>query len=208
MGLSNHDVRKLERAETTGTAQLFSLQRAAEAMNCTLVYALVPNEPLEAFFDRQARAVASEHMKPVEQTMALEGQSVSREASEWILEAYIRTKLPLNLVWDSEDDLGQQLMPRKLTGTERRSVPAKLDEPVGSARRRTRSKPKASLKQRRADVRARAAALQGSDVAGERWLNAPAIGLNGAVPSDLLRSREGIDRVEELLMRLEYGVYC
>ena len=73
MNLSDRDVRALEDAETIGTAQLLSLQRAADAMNCTVVYALVPNEPLEAIFDRQARTVPREHMKPVEQTMALEG---------------------------------------------------------------------------------------------------------------------------------------
>ncbi|WP_379962277.1 antitoxin Xre/MbcA/ParS toxin-binding domain-containing protein [Dongia sedimenti] len=64
-----------------------------------------------------------------------------------------------------------------------------------------------SLKERRASIQARAAALQGSEAAGKKWLTAPAIGLNGEVPADLLRSQQGAERVEELLMRLEYGVY-
>ncbi|WP_395015409.1 mobile mystery protein A [Dongia sp.] len=113
MGTSDYRVRELEDAETIGTAQLFSLQRAAEAMNCTVVYALVPNASLEAFYDRQARTVAREQLKWVEQTMALEGQSVSREASERILEDYIRTKLPPNEVWNAEDDFREQLLRRK-----------------------------------------------------------------------------------------------
>jgi uncharacterized protein (DUF2384 family) len=70
-----------------------------------------------------------------------------------------------------------------------------------------RSKHHPAMKELRAAIRARAAALQGSDEAGEKWLKTPAIGLNGEVPSHLLRSRQGADRVEELLMRLEYGVY-
>ena len=64
-----------------------------------------------------------------------------------------------------------------------------------------------SFKERRAAIRARAAALQGSEKAGDKWLKTPAIGLNGKTPSELLRSRNGADLVEELLMRLEHDVY-
>jgi putative toxin-antitoxin system antitoxin component (TIGR02293 family) len=64
-----------------------------------------------------------------------------------------------------------------------------------------------SLKERRDVIRERAAALQGSKKAGDIWLKTPAIGLDGKVPRDLLRSRRGADLVEELLGRLECGVY-
>src|SRR5262245_57390023 len=37
----------VERSEANGTIQLKTLRRAAEALDCTLVYALVPNSSLE-----------------------------------------------------------------------------------------------------------------------------------------------------------------
>ncbi len=47
-------VGQIERAETTGAVQLSTLSRAAEAMNCEVVYVLVPREPLEEMVWRQA----------------------------------------------------------------------------------------------------------------------------------------------------------
>ena len=41
----------------------------------------------------------------------------------------------------------------------------------------------------------------------ELWLCRPALGLNGVRPIDLLQSPEGKLLVQELLGRLEYGVY-
>src|SRR6266567_3571094 len=40
-------VTAMEQSELKGTIQLATLRRIAAAMNCTLVYALVPNDPLE-----------------------------------------------------------------------------------------------------------------------------------------------------------------
>ena len=37
----------LEKSEAKGTIELATLRRVAEALDCTLVYALVPNKPLE-----------------------------------------------------------------------------------------------------------------------------------------------------------------
>lgn len=47
MGVSQPRVAQLERAEVTGTIQLRNLMRAAEALDCSLCYVLVPREPLE-----------------------------------------------------------------------------------------------------------------------------------------------------------------
>ena len=40
------------------------------------------------------------------------------------------------------------------------------------------------------------------------WFHAPALGLSGARPIDLLNSEQGGERVRELLRRIEYGGYC
>lgn len=42
----------------------------------------------------------------------------------------------------------------------------------------------------------------------ERWLEAPAIALDGKRPLDLLTSAPGIEAVKDLLIRMEYGVYA
>jgi predicted DNA-binding mobile mystery protein A len=54
MELSQTRVAQLEVAEVDGSIRLAALLRAAEAMSCTLVYALVPKEPLEDIVLRQA----------------------------------------------------------------------------------------------------------------------------------------------------------
>jgi predicted DNA-binding mobile mystery protein A len=54
MGVTASNVSQLERAETAGSIQLATLERAAQALNCRLWYVLVPNEPLEQMVRRQA----------------------------------------------------------------------------------------------------------------------------------------------------------
>lgn len=54
MGYSPTHVRWLEAEEVDGSIRLRTLRCAAEAMNCRLVYALRPREPLEDIVYRQA----------------------------------------------------------------------------------------------------------------------------------------------------------
>jgi putative toxin-antitoxin system antitoxin component (TIGR02293 family) len=44
-------------------------------------------------------------------------------------------------------------------------------------------------------------------VAAQQWLNAPQFGLGGAVPMDYARTELGAREVENLLGRIEHGVY-
>lgn len=73
-GLTASAIQSLERQEAAGTATLDSLQRAAEALDCTLVYALVPNRSLEETVQQQARTVAREIDDATKRTMQLEAQ--------------------------------------------------------------------------------------------------------------------------------------
>jgi predicted DNA-binding mobile mystery protein A len=59
MGQSQPAVSKLERSETTDRVQLDSLRRAADALDCDLVYALVPRTSLEATVRARARVLAT-----------------------------------------------------------------------------------------------------------------------------------------------------
>ena len=76
LGISRQAVSQLERSEIDGTIQLETLRRAAEAMDCTLVYAIVPNGSLEEIVDRRAFEVASVTADRVAHTMRLEDQGV------------------------------------------------------------------------------------------------------------------------------------
>ncbi len=58
-----------------------------------------------------------------------------------------------------------------------------------------------------AEVLARATQVLGDQEQAERWMLAPALGLSGWQPLDLLATPAGLAMVEEHLDRLEYGVY-
>ena len=80
MGISNPAVFALERTERQGTIRLDTLRRAAEAMDCTLVYALIPNQALEQTVHEQAGRIVDAQLQRVDQTMTLEDQSVAMPA--------------------------------------------------------------------------------------------------------------------------------
>lgn len=59
-----------------------------------------------------------------------------------------------------------------------------------------------------ATILARAADLLGGQAEAEAWLAAPQIGLDQRRPIDLLATPAGTALVEELLDRMDYGVYA
>ncbi len=67
----------LERSEVKGSIELATLRRVAEALDCTLVYALVPNKSLETTIYERAREFARRRLEPVEHSMLLEDQKVA-----------------------------------------------------------------------------------------------------------------------------------
>src|SRR5215217_3554600 len=58
LGVSQPRVSDIEKRETHDTITLETLRKTAEALNCTLVYALVPNQPLEQMARERARMIA------------------------------------------------------------------------------------------------------------------------------------------------------
>jgi len=95
VSVSQSTIAKLERSEEAETISLKSLHKVAEAMDCTLVYAFVPRESLEATLTRQAEQRAAKQMGRVEHSMQLEAQGrdpeeVARERQE-LAQEMIRT---------------------------------------------------------------------------------------------------------------------
>ena len=76
LGVAQPRVLEIEKAELSGAVTLHSLERAAEALGCRVVYALVPEQPLAEVVQKQADRVAARQLARVEQTMNLEDQSV------------------------------------------------------------------------------------------------------------------------------------
>ena len=75
-GLSKTAVHSAESNESKGTIQLDSLRRLAEAMDCDLVYAIVPRDSLSDIVERQAEHVATGLVARVSESMELEAQGV------------------------------------------------------------------------------------------------------------------------------------
>ena len=94
LGIRQPSVVALEQSEVRGTIELATLRRVAEALDCTLVYALIPNKPLEATIRERARAFARRRWRPVEHSMLLEDQQFKRNDSEAELEDIIRETNP------------------------------------------------------------------------------------------------------------------
>lgn len=93
-------VTALEASEESGTIQLKTLRRAAEALDCRLVYALVPNNTLEGMVSARARALALRDLGRVSHTMKLEAQETPNGSTDERLEAYIRDKIRERDLWE------------------------------------------------------------------------------------------------------------
>jgi predicted DNA-binding mobile mystery protein A len=83
LGITRQSLQDLERAEANRRITLNSLDRLAKAMDCRLVYALVPEKgSLEDMRARRAQVVADELLKSTEHSMKLEGQGVPARESK------------------------------------------------------------------------------------------------------------------------------
>lgn len=76
MGVTQPRIIELEQSEVSGSVTLHSLQRAAEALGCRVVYAIVPDRPLADTVRMRAERVADKQLASVRHTMSLEDQAV------------------------------------------------------------------------------------------------------------------------------------
>ena len=84
-------VEAMEKSEVSGSIQLSTLRRAAGALDCTLVYALVPNSSLEGAVKVRARKIAERDLRRVAHTMKLEAQETDEAGKAERIEDYIRS---------------------------------------------------------------------------------------------------------------------
>lgn len=104
MGVSQPRVATLEKSEIKDTVTLESLRRAAEALDCILVYAIVPKTSLDDLVMRRARTVAAKILGRVNHTMTLEKQNIGHSEIEEHVETLARSLVAQNsrLIWDED----------------------------------------------------------------------------------------------------------
>lgn len=103
LGVSPPRVTALEREELSGGLSIKTLRQAAEALDCVLVYALVPRSSLAETVQRQAEKVAGERLARVSHSMLLEKQQLSPEEQRKNIAATVEEltrTLPKDL-WDN-----------------------------------------------------------------------------------------------------------
>jgi predicted DNA-binding mobile mystery protein A len=100
LGIRPQSVEALEASEANGTIQLNTLRRAAAALDCSLVYAIVPNDSLEAVVRTRARRIALRDLGRVAHTMRLEAQETGDADLEARIEAYIRDNIKERDLWN------------------------------------------------------------------------------------------------------------
>jgi predicted DNA-binding mobile mystery protein A len=76
LGVVQSRVIAIEKAEADRSITLKSLEKAAQALDCRLVYALVPRNSLEDTVKKRASLMAKNRLKSASHTMALEAQGV------------------------------------------------------------------------------------------------------------------------------------
>jgi predicted DNA-binding mobile mystery protein A len=104
LGVSQPRIVELEQSEASGSVTLNTLQRAAEALGCRLVYGLVPEKPLADTVRERAELLARQRQAAVEHTMRLEDQAVKdKRAARALHEQIIQDLLqrPARL-WDEQ----------------------------------------------------------------------------------------------------------
>ena len=79
-GVQHSSILKIEKNEIQDKASIESLKKIADAMNCQLIYAIVPKtgyNSLEEIINHQTQLLAYKLMKQVDHTMKLESQGTS-----------------------------------------------------------------------------------------------------------------------------------
>ncbi len=93
---------KIQQAELSDSLTLHTLREVANALNCDLVYAFIPREPLQALIKEQAEKIAKQKLQRIAHSMALEDQAIPTSQQQEQLEELVNTLLAgsLKQLWD------------------------------------------------------------------------------------------------------------
>ena len=99
VSLRSQSIDDWEKTEANGTIQLDTLRRAADALDCTLVYALIPKTSLEETVQSRARRIAMRELRRVAHTMKLEDQATDDIDQKEQIADYIRDHVKERDLW-------------------------------------------------------------------------------------------------------------
>jgi predicted DNA-binding mobile mystery protein A len=104
LGVTQPTALGFEKSETSKGITLDTLERAAHALDCQLVYALVPRKPLESLVEDRARQLAIKRLRAASHSMALEGQRVDRADEKEHLERLVQKLIDQSgsALWEEE----------------------------------------------------------------------------------------------------------
>jgi predicted DNA-binding mobile mystery protein A len=101
MGVGPARIQQMELGESRGSITMASLARAAAALDCELVVALVPREPLEARVQKQRLHRAENWLRTrMLHTMSLEGQDIGSSDVPPAALQEIERMFPDERLWD------------------------------------------------------------------------------------------------------------
>ena len=104
LGVSQPRATKIEQAESDGSITLDTLWRAAQAMDCQLVYAFIPRVPLQELVEARAATRARKILESTTHSMALENQRADANTDRAQLEQLTRelTEKAGSPLWEEE----------------------------------------------------------------------------------------------------------
>ncbi len=100
VGVKAQSIADIEKSEASGTIQLNTLRRVAEALDCVVVYALLPKSSLEDMVQRKAREIARKELARIAHTVDLEAQGLSPKEREEQIDAYVQDHLRERDLWE------------------------------------------------------------------------------------------------------------
>ena len=103
MGITPQSLAELERSEESSKIGVQSLERAAEALDCRLVYALVPNDSLQERVERRAQDIAAREIGAISHSMDLEDQTVEEGDDARRIRDFIAMRIRESDLWNDPD---------------------------------------------------------------------------------------------------------
>jgi len=104
IGVSQQSVSQMEHSEVQDTITLGTLRRAANALDCDLVYVLEPRTTLDEAVGEQAHKKAARHLAPLAHHSRLENQALTDEDEAAQLEEFASRFIDRKGLWSGTDD--------------------------------------------------------------------------------------------------------
>jgi predicted DNA-binding mobile mystery protein A len=103
LGVSQQSVSQMEQSEQQGTITLETLRRAANALDCDLVYVLEPRTSLDEAVKEQANRKAARHLSPLAHHSRLEDQALTDDDEAAQLEEFASRFIDRRGLWTETD---------------------------------------------------------------------------------------------------------